>query len=157
MESLTRNDRHRLLLGLANFLDDLPHSKFHIPQWTSQDATEHSCGTAGCVAGWAATIYQKYGYELKYSEAVKKFIPYYHTWGFYSFAKFFDINGQDALNLTSNKNFYQTNYDVNFHDVTPQIAAQAIRDLLKSINPDILKEEQAVKIEEEYVEQLSGC
>lgn len=42
--------RFDLLNQWANFLDDLPHDKFHMPKWSSEDRTETSCGTAGCAA-----------------------------------------------------------------------------------------------------------
>lgn len=51
------SEPHRKLAALANFLDDLPHDRFHMPAWGSDDAAETSCGTAGCACGWAATVY----------------------------------------------------------------------------------------------------
>jgi len=53
------------LLRLANFLDDLPHDRFHMPDWCSDDATETHCGTAGCAAGWAVSLYWREGFILK--------------------------------------------------------------------------------------------
>lgn len=57
------HEQWKKLAQLANFLDDLPHSKFHMPKWCSPNATAYSCGTAGCAAGWAATIFNKEGWQ----------------------------------------------------------------------------------------------
>lgn len=60
-KTMTPDHREKLLklVRLANFLDDLPHDRFHMPFWSSRGATRYSCGTAGCAAGWAATIFSK--------------------------------------------------------------------------------------------------
>lgn len=36
-----------------------PPPAFNWAQWHADDATEHSCGSFGCVAGWAATFFPK--------------------------------------------------------------------------------------------------
>ena len=40
---------------LANYLDNLPHSKFDMRTWLNED-NENNCGTIGCIAGWACVL-----------------------------------------------------------------------------------------------------
>lgn len=63
-----RSPEHReqlkKLAAMANFMDDLPSDKLTMPQWAAADATEHSCGTAGCFAGWTATVHAREGWRF---------------------------------------------------------------------------------------------
>ena len=88
-----RRERNLRLVQLHNFLLDLPHSRFHMPRWSSPDATEESCGTAGCAAGWAATKFHSLGFRL--SSIAHPFLgklPSFDGFeGIYAFAWFFGL------------------------------------------------------------------
>lgn len=55
-----------MLAQLANFMDDLPSDKLHMPEWASASFTSTHCGTAGCAGGWAATLFHKHGLEISF-------------------------------------------------------------------------------------------
>ncbi len=162
--------KHQRLLALANFLDDLPSDRFHMPAWVSLDATEHSCGTAGCACGWAATLFQKEGFILR-SESYRGTLIFYPALNDGKekvqvperiFAEFFGITREFAYAITSafqgdvygyldNQfimqsyyNFYGTKPDGS--DITPRHAADRIRKVLAIVDPDVLKEEEQCKL-----------
>jgi hypothetical protein len=150
---------HRKLLQLANFLDDLPHDKFHMPTWVSRDCTKDSCGTAGCACGWAATIFKKEGWSI--GGPYGAFIPVFEVnhasfYGQVGFAKFFEISLSDAWAITCYlhnmciftgdfksviKDGYREEYDLkSVKDITPRHAADRIRKVLGAIAPELLQE-----------------
>ncbi len=58
--------RRKRLIELADFIEKLPPEKLTMEQWGNpQTATVTSCGTSGCVAGWAATKFHDKGFQLK--------------------------------------------------------------------------------------------
>lgn len=147
-------DKLRKLRTLANFLDDLPHDKFHMPTWASPDATDESCGTAGCAAGWAATIFHKEGCSFSYG------IPIFSNRATYptsclgivkGFAEFFGISSDDAnwitcdLRVAWNKKGWPSYCDEyglsNAKLITPRHAADRIRNVIKRLAPELLTEE----------------
>lgn len=144
-------DGHRKLAQLANFLDDLPHDKFHMPVWASDDATEYSCGTAGCACGWAATIFHKEGWHFKKWFPPKDdktlYIPAYkdNDTGTDSFASFFEIDQRHAYYITCNlaggTDCYIEKYNLPNPDcITPRHAADRIREVLRQYDPRVLEE-----------------
>lgn len=168
-----RRTKLKRLVTLANFLDDLPHSKFHMPTWVSPDATETSCGTAGCACGWAATIFNKLGWKILnksptviYNIDGIEFGASQH----HGFARFFDISLSQAYYITSylfgDKDVAQLTFrgitrgwvgeDLVYLDtkvsykakyrlaseylITPQHAADRIREVIREIDPTLLDE-----------------
>jgi hypothetical protein len=159
------NVRHRRLLALANFLDDLPHSKFHIPAWTAPDCTKTSCGTAGCVGGWAATKFQKLGWGIALSLYpnreggsiyLRRSCEEDRLWGPLAFGVFFGIPTLFANAITlgfmdrfAGFSLYQEEYDLDkANDVTPQMAADRIRKVLKMVAPQVLEEDVSHEMRE---------
>jgi hypothetical protein len=122
---------------LANFLEDLPHSRFYMPTWTSPDATESSCGTTGCMCGWAATIFHREGWKMVSRERVKpSLIPSYKgSNGVDGFAYFFGLTFTEAINLT----MLGTMEEVT---PTPVEAAEAIRKVIRKYNPAVLEDKE---------------
>lgn len=128
----------RKLGRLANFLDDLPHDKFHMPQWASKDATEDSCGTAGCAGGWAATIYKKEGWRFVGADHEIQFKGFS---GYVAFAKFFGLNDNDAYAITIHLSGYVLEHNLkSVNDITPRHAADRIRKVIRKYDVTILNE-----------------
>lgn len=60
----------RRLLKLADFLDELPPTRFNYESWVGdswEGRSNLSCGTTACALGWATTIpsFRKLGLRLK--------------------------------------------------------------------------------------------
>lgn len=145
-DTVTRDPReaHRDLAALANFLDDLPSDRFHMPEWSDKDATAVSCGTAACACGWAATIFQHKGFMFFYSAG--KFTPCYRDrMGEHAFAKFFSLGADDAALITWDFYAYRRDYGVWPSKITPGIAAARIREVLARVDPSALVEVGATK------------
>lgn len=62
--TLTQAQRRGKLRELAKFMSVLNPRNLDMGMWCADNATEESCGWAGCVAGWAATLFHKEGYIL---------------------------------------------------------------------------------------------
>jgi hypothetical protein len=137
----TKAEAHRDLLTLRNFLLDLPHSKFHMPAWTAQDATEISCGTAGCAAGWAATIFHKKGWTLRRWPMAGEmgWLPEYgKDQGSFAFATFFMIKDQEADYVCSPFSYrYVFSNSGMFNSITPTEAAGHITEIGKKHAPEL--------------------
>jgi len=137
---------------LANFIDDLPSDHFHMPTWVSDDATEKSCGTAGCACGWAATIFQKEGFKLERFR--KTLVPEFGGfWADEAFAAFFSIPYALADWITtaiqcgrSSKRFghlpsYCEEYNLARQSgVTPRHAADRIRRAITMLGGEITED-----------------
>lgn len=154
--TLTDLDRHVLLARLANFLDDLPHDRFHMPAWCSIDATERSCGTAGCAAGWAATIYARIGWDITPPEEGLSFgqVMYDGKEGADAFAAFFALRIEESTWITGHLDAFSAAWGIDLpshmptytrehclksaKDITPRHAAKRIRDVLARVDPDAL-------------------
>lgn len=147
-----QREKLKKLLSLANFLMDLPHSKFFMPAWSASDATDHSCGCAGCVAGWAATKFKEdWAFAPYNSFDVFGRIPLLqgrlhqkviglHTGVIYHFAEYFGISTEHAEQITSRPLFYDVKSLV---DVTPQMAGERIKRLIaENYDPSILEESE---------------
>ncbi len=164
---LTIRERHCLLAQLANFLDDLPHSKFHMPTWGSKDWTETSCGTAGCAAGWAVTLFHKFGPRMRKSGLKSDPYPLFcfgNICGPIAFSNFFEIDQIYAVHITANLDgfsniirykslpSYCEEYNLmSIEDITPQMAASRIRKVLQEIDPESLQEKTIPQIRQEKV------
>lgn len=135
--------RFDLLNQLANFLDDLPSDKFHMPRWCSSDSTEKSCGTAGCACGWAATIFHNQGWSIR------GILPWYNEQpGWMGFAEFFEIETRHALWITCRLSSdsphansgvpYTEEYSLNSSDdITPRHAADRIRKVIVMLGGEV--------------------
>lgn len=150
-------ERHRNLRTLMHFLEDLPHSKFHMPTWAAKDATATSCGTAGCAAGWAVTLFHKQGLILlqckdylgTYSYPT---LPTLHgesvPSGCNAFAEFFGLDIFDAHHITSDfcsSIGYLARFNLEYpKDITPQMAAETIRGVLQKVAPEVLTEKYEI-------------
>ncbi len=145
---LTPRERHRLLAELANFLDDLPHDRFHMPKWASPDATAHSCGTAACACGWGATIHQKQGWtfiDLPTGDGESCRCPFFEGQsGYVGFACFYGLSLDLAQAITMPYSnvmpSYFDDYGAAFVHVTPRHAADRIRKVLAIVDPEVLTE-----------------
>lgn len=149
--------RHRNLLRLANFLDDLPHDKFHMPSWASNDGDDNSCGTAGCACGWAATIFKEQGWSFRLFHPNLQTSNKVLLSGVVAFAEFFGISWNESWAITcfledhykyqnpsSRFLSYCTEYNIaSEFQITPHHAADRIRKVLKKVAPHLLEEEIA--------------
>ena len=98
--STPTKDQLRKLAALANFLEDLPSERFHMPRWADDDATDTSCGTAACACGWAATIYAREGWSF-YSFHDHARVPcYQNAPNQAGFSEFFGIGAEMANWIT---------------------------------------------------------
>jgi len=142
-----------------------------MPEWASKDATETSCGSAGCACGWAATVFNREGWSLSKlgiplapseyeSEEVELTVKnrgkFHHIPGpAVSFAVFFGISIEDSIDITCNldslasafpfgglvdKPCYLKEYGVSPRNITPMMAADRIRKILRTIDPEALEE-----------------
>jgi hypothetical protein len=161
----TQKQKLQKLVQLANFLDDLPHSKFHMPCWTSDDATENSCGTAGCAAGWAATIFHKEGWSI-----LNRFVYFNDFYGEFAFSEFFGISITESIYITKflNKNTYDhsmpnpslVSYIEEFNlisedDITPAMAAIRIRKVVAGYDPSLLEDKTVPEYKKEPCKNVS--
>jgi hypothetical protein len=162
MGRLTNEHREKLLklVRLANFLDDLPHDRFYMPHWASRDFTTTSCGTAGCAAGWAATIYNKdwvfnmiEGWPFLRNSCNTRTLLHPSI---VDFADYFGITIGDAAYITSFLNNacvflrhennirpdrlpYTKKYNLFVsEDITPRHAADRIREVVAEYDPELL-------------------
>lgn len=165
------------LARLANFLDDLPSDKFYIPTWCSHDYTATSCGTAGCIAGWAATVYSKEGWGFDKAgfsdgptfarDGMVMSIPRLNLvptpyvvipeaggsvvrWGTEAFAIFFGISKKEAAALCVPSFWTDADYAAypRFGEITPREAAAKTRKLIATYDPSILIEAEGSKPKE---------
>ncbi len=131
---------------LANFLDDLPHDKFHMPEWCSEDSTDGSCGNAGCACGWAATIFHTQGWSIH------GLMPWYNRQpGWQGFAEFFEIETRHALWITchlcsgspylDDQPTYTQEYGLSSaDDITPRHAADRIRKVITMLGSEVTED-----------------
>ncbi len=160
-----QTEKLKKLVQLANFLDDLPHSKFHMPCWASDDATENSCGTAGCAAGWAATIFHKEGWSID-----GRCVYFDKFYGEVAFSEFFGISITESIYITkfldnSVHNFYMPNpslvsYAEEFNlksadDITPAMAAIRIRRVVAEYDPSLLEDKTVPEYKKEPCKNVS--
>jgi len=153
VSTITTEQREKLtkLVRLANFLDDLPHDKFHMAAWASCDYSENSCGTAGCACGWAATVYSNEGWSF-FSGAPRRKGRYADV----AFAEFFGISPKESVWITlmlgDNEDnghdrgspwwpTYTTEYGLDdVDDITPRHAADRIRKVVARYDPSLLED-----------------
>lgn len=156
-EKLKRLAQHR------NFLLDLPHSKFHMPDYCSEDATENHCGTAGCSAGWTAVQFQSHGWRFRqlgdrFTEPVWSNCPGLDMLDDQttdSYAMFYGITSREAEWITIGMwgatdlgeghplgygPCYERVYGVEAEDITPAMVADRIARLLREYDPSLLDE-----------------
>ena len=153
----------RKLAGLANFLDDLPSDRFHMPTWSAEDRTKDSCGSAGCACGWAATIYRKdWVFDVYGEPRLIKGQPYYcdalpNPVSY--FAEYFGITKDESfwitLHLSHLRDLTVTDFGVNKiglsyteeHNlrrsglITPRHAADRIRKVIRRHCPEWVNDE----------------
>lgn len=138
--TLDPRTQHRKLAALANFLDDLPHDRFHMPKWNDEDASEFHCGTAACACGWAGTVYIKEGWNFLRDNG-RWIGPYYgNTNGTSAFSTFFCIPRFEAELITSGFQEYLRDFGVTGTGITPRMAATRIREVLARVDPSALAE-----------------
>lgn len=89
---------------------------------------ENSCGTAGCMIGWAATtpVFKAQGFCMRFLGGSPE--PYFHDTGAKSWnavMEFFGIDAADAHYL-----FLDSNYSC---EATPRMVATRIKDLIEAL------------------------
>ena len=134
-----RRERNLRLVQLHNFLLDLPHSRFHMPRWCSADATEESCGSAGCAAGWAATKFHYLGFRLDSIQRplFGRFPEFDGFQGTLAFAWFFGLTGDEAQKITNDFASYIRDYGVQPEHLTPAMVADRIARILSNYGIDV--------------------
>lgn len=149
MEPKTLTPRFDRLNSWANFIEDLPHDRFHMPRFADRDCTTISCGTAGCAAGWAVTKFNDKGLVLYWPNANPLFVtPFYNgELGEFAISEFFGIPVELASWIIYERNQYWgdrvlLSYMLQFRletfaDVTPQIAADRIRRVIKLLGGEV--------------------
>lgn len=126
--------KERELNMLANFMDDLPSDRLHMPQFADpSDSTKTHCGSAGCAAGWAVSLFHREGFTLTTPDFIPVFEGKHGSWGF---AWFFDIPICEAGSIvysggSSHIPDYLEEFGVSFEDVTPRMVAKRIRDVIR--------------------------
>jgi hypothetical protein len=79
VDPATITDPRERLVFLRDFIAKLPAERFYIGNyvstgdgrgWRGADSTEnlHDCGTAACIAGWAAFLFSREAVSARYSE-----------------------------------------------------------------------------------------
>lgn len=116
--TLTKHERNVYLGRLANFLDDLPHDKFYMPEW--------ECGAAVCACGWGKRIH---GDKIGLARS-----------GISEFAFAYGISVDLAHSITAGFREYFELYGVTAEHITPRMAADRIRKVLAIVNPAALAE-----------------
>jgi len=97
--------RSKLLLKLADFLDNLPRKRFNICVFGDKDFSPKECGTQACALGWAPTAFPRSNLWLSDDDwYYNKQVNYKDTKGkIYrderAGAKFFDIPKEHAFKL----------------------------------------------------------
>ena len=164
---------------LANFIDDLPHDRFHMPRWTTKDGTRTHCGTAGCAAGWAVTLFHKSGMHFQKAinpiDGPEPYPVYRGAEGYAAFGLFFGLADYEAKWITvalcsasycrdaslygdygqvdeQELPSYMTEYDLDSIDaITPRHAATRIRQVVRRHDPTVLEEPVVInKVWNEY-------
>lgn len=136
--------RFDLLNTWANFLDDLPSDRFHMPAWGSKDATRVSCGSAGCAGGWAATVFNHLGLQLEIADQVNLdgacyAIPCYKgEQGYGAIARFFQISPEMSCYITMQFRGYTDEYGVTPDKITPRHAADRIRKVIVKLGGTVV-------------------
>jgi hypothetical protein len=161
----TQKQKLQKLVQLANFLDDLPHSKFHMPHWASEDATKSSCGTAGCAAGWAATIFHKEGWSI-----LNRFVYFNDFYGEFAFSEFFGISITESIYITKFLDKFIHHYHMpnpslvsyveefdlkSADDITPAMAAIRIRKVVAGYDPSLLEDKTVPEYKKEPCKNVS--
>ena len=116
------------LTKLAQHIRRVPKKQFDIGTWVT---TKPSCGTVGCIAGWAATVFPsrfKKVLDFTYNDSGGTDYCIVHKSsgleGEYAFARGFRISDRDAVELTLEK--FSTKR-------TPKKAANAIMKLVAKL------------------------
>lgn len=116
----------RRLLVLADFLETVPASRFHMDVWVGDDwkgAADLSCGTAACAMGWATTIpeFQQLGLRLVAFSRYGGRPQFYGYQDFEAAVAFFRIDECDANML------FTSEPDRN---ESPKVVATRLRDFV---------------------------
>lgn len=121
------------LTKLARAIQHVPKKNFNIHDWLSK---EPSCGTVGCIAGWAAlTFPHRFRKDITYKDdngLIEYDVVHRQSGeiGSSGFAKAFKITQEDAEELTLN-NFSCKR--------TPQAAAKAVMALVGRLKKSLKK------------------
>jgi hypothetical protein len=125
------------LMKLGRYLQRVPRKQFNQSIWWEKATSEKKseCGTAGCVAGWAATVFpsrfKRAGQETDVFEGVKR--TYYGVEhrrsglsGTEAFARGFRISDDDAYMICAPEADHET----------PKQAARAIFNLVNRLKQE---------------------
>ncbi len=124
----------------ANFLDDVPSDRFHMPMWSSSDGSLTSCGTAGCAAGWAVNRFHREGLHFTCPGSGPR-MEGVGGGGVTVIAKFFDIPRYDAETITCDFDKYWEMFDeVHAADITPHMAAEMIRHTIRKLGGTVTED-----------------
>lgn len=140
-DEMNDHDKHVLLARMANFMDDLPSDRHVQGRWTADDATDTSCGTAGCFAGWTATVHGKHGWKFGRADSFGR-PPIFRdktmrmTTQEYV-ALFYAIPMDSAVELCHGRYSFP---GVGYRTPTPREVAARIREVLRRIDPAALDE-----------------
>ena len=112
---------------LANFLDDLPSSHFHMGVWFQDQSP---CGTACCIYGWSAIIFNK-GEWLRDPTPGARPRNRHDGGHVRGFSHFFGVPFEETEELLWCLWGDHDEDDIRrFSKVTPQEAARAVRDVI---------------------------
>jgi hypothetical protein len=141
-----RSPEHReqlkKLAGMANFMEDLPRDKCTMGDWSAPDHTATSCGSAGCLAGWAATVH-KTEWEFSPGGFPRLRGPAFrHGVVARSFAEFFGVTTYEADALTCGEGCPEAGLECeDLEQMTPRDVARRIRAVVASYDPSLLDEQ----------------
>lgn len=120
------------LMKLGRALRRVPKARFRQGHWwtkTFDEDAKGGCGTAGCVAGWAATLFP-HRFRKVNEESIGKAELWYEVehrssgkTGTEAFARGFRIDYEDAEHITNGEASHQT----------PKRAAQAVFRLVNKL------------------------
>lgn len=128
---------------LANYCDDLPSDRMFMPAWCSPDATETSCGTAGCAGGIAVNLFHREGLRLGLGR-----LRYGDHCGSSAFAEFFGIPYPEAHWITvclegpgpmrEGDSAYCEEYHLAApEDIAPRHVADRIRKVIRKLGGEV--------------------
>lgn len=153
--------RHRNLLVFMHFLKEVPEDRFDISYWrdTQQDAPPNTCGTAGCVAGWAVDTFWNKGLSFTENNQVQlRYDKIYVVLNASAFAMFFGLPRHLAkaitmyfldrsvslfernTNPTGETFTYESEFGVEYSQhITPMMASKMIEKVLNIVAPELMK------------------
>jgi len=148
MRTLEPGQREKLvkLARLQNFMEDIP-TRVNMHRWCGPDVTVSSCGTTGCEAGWAATVFHDEGWYFGEESAGGR-IPirpgYQLETVFSCFSDFFGISRHEAVMICDPSAYDDEDRENQTQNgrvvVTARDAVRRARAIIAEYDPSILTE-----------------